>query len=99
MAPHPEDAELPFIRDHLAGPNRVDVFGGERDTHDRQETPAAVDQCRHAIPEIKRMSVREHLTHQHLVGTCGVNPSPTPQVDVVQDRTTAFRYREESSRR
>src|SRR5688500_13143978 len=56
---HPEDPELPLVREDRAWTDRVDVFGRQRNPDDRQPAAAAVDDRRDTVPGVEAVRVAE----------------------------------------
>ena len=92
---HPEDAVAPVVGHHFAWPDAVDVLGRERDADNRQVAEASVEDRRHVIAQLQLVGDHEAFAGEHLVGTSALDPSASPQEQIVDERPTIGRDRHE----
>ena len=83
-AAHPEDPELPLIREDRARTDGVDVLRRQRDPDDRQPPAPSVDDRGDAVAGIEAVGFAKDLAREHFVGTGGIDPSSPAQEHVVQ---------------
>ncbi len=84
---HPEDSEARVVRDHLAGPDGVDVFGREADSDHFQIPAAAVEDRPDRVPGPQAVGLREVLADDHLARPARIDVAPAAQRNVVEDLT------------